>query len=119
MDRLLCVNPDPESGYIINVDTKWRSHPDCHSPREEWHQTDITQLYCLGIVRQKVYYNVIIINNNNTIPVYVHLLIARNTKSTWHSLQFGNNPNSAFYYYVLRAFEYKIHIKVLDYIIRS
>ncbi len=54
IDRLLCVNPDPEYGYIVNVDTKWLSHPDCNLPREEWGITDVTHLYCLGIVRRKM-----------------------------------------------------------------
>ena len=41
------------SEYIINIDTKWRSHPDPHTvPREEWHNHNaVRDLYCLGIVK--------------------------------------------------------------------
>ena len=48
-ERLL-VNRD---GFIINIDTKWRSHPCPHStPRDEWRGHPSTaDLYCLGIAR--------------------------------------------------------------------
>lgn len=41
--------------FIINIDTKWRSHPDAFkTPREEWYQHESTiDLYCLGIIKQK------------------------------------------------------------------
>lgn len=50
-ERLL-VN-DPE--FIINIDTKWRSHPDPFKvPKEEWHGHKCAEdLYCLGIVKAK------------------------------------------------------------------
>ena len=39
--------------FLMNVDTKWATHPDCNSsPREEWHGHPSTdELYCLAIVR--------------------------------------------------------------------
>lgn len=51
-ERLLLDTPD----YILNVDTKWRSHPDCHAvPKDEWKTHDpkaLDDLYCLVIVKQ-------------------------------------------------------------------
>jgi len=39
--------------YIVNIDTKWRSHPDPRTvPREEWlHHPSTADLYCLGIFK--------------------------------------------------------------------
>ena len=50
-ERLL-VNND---SFIINIDTKWRSHPDAlKTPREEWYKHDsVGDLYCLGITKVK------------------------------------------------------------------
>lgn len=50
-ERLL-VNDDE---FIVNIDTKWRSHPNpLTTPREEWHgHSSIVDLYCLGIVKTK------------------------------------------------------------------
>lgn len=50
-ERLL-VNND---SFIINIDTKWRSHPDAFkTPREEWYQHKaVEDLYCLGITKVK------------------------------------------------------------------
>lgn len=50
-ERLL-VNDEK---FIVNIDTKWRSHPDCFKvPRKDWmnHESTI-DLYCLGIVKDK------------------------------------------------------------------
>jgi m7GpppX diphosphatase len=43
------------SEFIVNIDTKWRSHPPpLSTPREEWHgHSSVADLYCLGIVKQK------------------------------------------------------------------
>ena len=48
-ERLL-VNHDD---FIINIDTKWRSHPDpLTTPRDEWRDHPSTSdLYCLGIAK--------------------------------------------------------------------
>ena len=50
-ERLLL---DHES-FIINIDTKWRSHPDAFkTPRDEWYQHEsVVDLYCLGIIKQE------------------------------------------------------------------
>eukprot|EP01043_Picozoa_sp_COSAG02_P008293 COSAG02_NODE_263_length_26627_cov_47.198168_2_plen_607_part_00 len=42
-----------DDNFLMSVDTKWATHPDCNStPREEWHGHSSTeQLYCLAIVR--------------------------------------------------------------------
>ena len=50
-ERLL-VNTD---AFIINIDTKWRSHPDTFTtPRKEWYQhKSVEDLYCLGIIKQR------------------------------------------------------------------
>jgi m7GpppX diphosphatase len=54
-ERLLADDPDPITGFIINIDTKWRSHPNPQEvPRETWKDcTNVDELYCLGIVRQR------------------------------------------------------------------
>lgn len=41
-------------GWILNIDTKWRSHPDALIvPREEWYKHESTvDLYCLGILKR-------------------------------------------------------------------
>lgn len=48
-ERLLLENAD----FILNVDTKWRSHPDANTvPRSQWHgHESIADLYCLAIVK--------------------------------------------------------------------
>jgi len=48
-ERLLLDTED----FILNVDTKWRSHPDAKTvPREEWYgHKSIEDLYCLAIVK--------------------------------------------------------------------
>lgn len=40
--------------WILNIDTKWRSHPDALTvPREQWYKHQSTaDLYCLGILKQ-------------------------------------------------------------------
>jgi m7GpppX diphosphatase len=50
-ERLLVNSPL----FIINIDTKWRSHPPpLTTPREEWYgHKSLSDLYCLGIVKQK------------------------------------------------------------------
>ena len=49
VERLLFSNDD----YIINIDTKWRSHPDAKTvPREAWYEhKSVEDLYCLAIVK--------------------------------------------------------------------
>jgi m7GpppX diphosphatase len=41
--------------WILNVDTKWRTHPDALTvPRSEWFRHEsIVDLYCLGIIKPK------------------------------------------------------------------
>jgi m7GpppX diphosphatase len=48
-ERLLLDTND----YILNIDTKWRSHPDPHTvPRPNWlDHTAVSDLYCLAIVK--------------------------------------------------------------------
>lgn len=44
-----------ERGFILNIDTKWRTHPDVSTvPKEEWlGHPSVTELYCLGICHQR------------------------------------------------------------------
>lgn len=39
----------------MNVDTKWRTHPDVQTvPREQWRDhPSVTDLYCLGICHRR------------------------------------------------------------------
>jgi m7GpppX diphosphatase len=48
-ERLLLDQED----FILNVDTKWRSHPDANAvPRSEWYgHESVVDLYCLAIVK--------------------------------------------------------------------
>jgi m7GpppX diphosphatase len=50
-ERLLVDHDD----FIINVDTKWRSHPPpLTTPREEWRgHPSTSDLYCLGITKRR------------------------------------------------------------------
>lgn len=50
-ERLL-VDTD---AFIINIDTKWRTHPDpLKIPREEWYEhKSVEDLYCLGILKEQ------------------------------------------------------------------
>ena len=50
-ERLIFSSPNDD--FIVNVDTKWRSHPDPNTtPREEWlHHSSTADLYCLGIFK--------------------------------------------------------------------
>eukprot|EP00668_Euglena_longa_P015685 GGOE01019812.1.p1 GENE.GGOE01019812.1~~GGOE01019812.1.p1 ORF type:complete len:377 (+),score=120.88 GGOE01019812.1:30-1133(+) len=54
-ERLLYHDPDPETGFVLNVDTKWQSHPDCRAvPRDQWHQhPSVKWLYCLAICNRR------------------------------------------------------------------
>jgi len=65
-ERLL-VNTDT---FIINIDTKWRSHPDAFkTPREEWYQHKcVEDLYCLGIIKQRNITTVRDLNQNH-VPI--------------------------------------------------
>lgn len=50
-ERLLINHDD----FIINIDTKWKSHPDPFviSDKKDWYQHKATEdLYCLGIMKQ-------------------------------------------------------------------
>ncbi|CAN0148767.1 unnamed protein product, partial [Hapterophycus canaliculatus] len=44
-----------EYGFLLNVDTKWRTHPDVSAvPREEWHgHPSVAELYCLAICHRR------------------------------------------------------------------
>ena len=48
-ERLLLDSED----YVLNIDTKWRSHPDANNvPRAEWYEhKSVVDLYCLAIVK--------------------------------------------------------------------
>jgi m7GpppX diphosphatase len=48
-ERLILDRDD----FLVNIDTKWRSHPDPNTtPREEWlHHPSTVDLYCLGIIK--------------------------------------------------------------------
>jgi hypothetical protein len=36
-ERILYSDEDPEHGFILNVDTKWKAHPNClEVPRDQW-----------------------------------------------------------------------------------
>jgi len=50
-ERLLVNNLQ----FLVNIDTKWRSHPPpLSTPREEWYNhPSVEDLYCLGIVKEK------------------------------------------------------------------
>ena len=49
-ERLLLDSAD---GFVLNVDTKWRSHQDAMTvPRSDWYQhPSVEDLYCLAIVK--------------------------------------------------------------------
>ena len=44
-----------ENGFILNIDTKWRTHPDVSTvPKEEWlGHPSVAELYCLGICHER------------------------------------------------------------------
>ena len=53
-ERTLYHDLDQESGFLLNVDPKWRTHPDCHSPRQTWHQHScVKDLYCLAMCNRR------------------------------------------------------------------
>ncbi|CAM9160252.1 unnamed protein product [Scytosiphon promiscuus] len=54
-DRVLYEDEDPEYGFLLNVDTKWRTHPDVSSvPRQQWHEhPSVAELYCLAICHRR------------------------------------------------------------------
>jgi m7GpppX diphosphatase len=36
-ERILYTDEDPINGFLLNVDTKWRSHPNCEKvPKDQW-----------------------------------------------------------------------------------
>ena len=50
---MLFNDPSAHDGFLLNVDTKWKSHPDCNVPpeaRRAWHgHAAVRDLYCLAI----------------------------------------------------------------------
>lgn len=44
-----------EHGFLMNIDTKWRTHPDVSTvPIDDWHShPSVTDLYCLSICHQR------------------------------------------------------------------
>jgi len=54
-ERMLYNDTDARSGFLLNVDTKWKSHPDCHaSDRASWRGHDaVKDLYCLAICHRR------------------------------------------------------------------
>jgi len=56
-ERLLFNDPDEERGFLLNVDTKWKTHPPCVSDpaaRASWHgHAAIGDLYCLAICHRR------------------------------------------------------------------
>ena len=53
VERALHVDPHPTEGFLLNIDTKWATHPDPETtPREQWKGHEcVAELYVLGIVR--------------------------------------------------------------------
>lgn len=59
-ERLLFNDPDEDRGFLLNIDTKWKSHPDCHAAaadpaaRAAWRGHPATKdLYCLAICHRR------------------------------------------------------------------
>ncbi|CAM9675794.1 unnamed protein product [Ectocarpus sp. 4 AP-2014] len=54
-ERVLYEDEDPEHGFLLNIDTKWRTHPDISTvPRHEWEgHPSVGDLYCLAISHQR------------------------------------------------------------------
>lgn len=54
-ERVLYEDGDQENGFLMNVDTKWRTHPDVTTvPRDEWHgHSSVADLYCLAICHKR------------------------------------------------------------------
>lgn len=52
-ERVLFNDPNEADGFLLNVDTKWKSHPPCvedAAARATWHGHDaVRDLYCLAI----------------------------------------------------------------------
>ena len=52
-ERVLFNDKSWEDGFLLNVDTKWKSHPDCHvslDARKAWKgHAAVRDLYCLAI----------------------------------------------------------------------
>ncbi|CAM9304297.1 unnamed protein product [Ascophyllum nodosum] len=53
-ERILYAD-DQENGFLMTVDTKWRTHPDVSSvPRAEWFgHSSVADLYCLAICHKR------------------------------------------------------------------
>ena len=56
-ERVLFNDPNPETGFLLNVDTKWKSHPRCveaAEARATWkHHESVKDLYCLAICHRR------------------------------------------------------------------
>lgn len=56
-ERVLFNDPDPSTGFLLNVDTKWKSHPLCTTDaaaRATWRgHESVRDLYCLAIVHRR------------------------------------------------------------------
>ena len=54
-ERILYRDTDNDTGFVLSIDSKWKSHPDCKNiPRCEWNgHESVNTLYCLAIVNRK------------------------------------------------------------------
>ena len=56
-ERLLFNDSDTERGFLLNIDTKWKSHPPCvseESARVAWRcHASVQDLYCLAICHRR------------------------------------------------------------------
>ena len=60
-ERMLFNDSDADRGFLLNVDTKWKSHPDCHAADADaraggaWRAHEaVRDLYCLAICHRWV-----------------------------------------------------------------
>ena len=57
MQRVLFNDPNEENGFLLSVDTKWKSHPPCvvdADARDAWRGHDaVRDLYCLAICHRR------------------------------------------------------------------
>jgi m7GpppX diphosphatase len=102
-------NTDEHGGWILNIDTKWKSHPDPFTvPRSEWFGHGCTSdLYCLAIVKLADMASLRDVRSK-----HVPLLKAIKNKGT-HVIKtvYGVPPNKVrvFVHYVPQFFHFHVH----------
>jgi len=103
-----------EQDFILNVDTKWRSHPNCNEvPRSEWYNHPSTEdLYCLAIASDSSIRSIRDLGRHN-VPMLQSIL--SKGRATIEEV-YGVQPDQlrVFVHYQPQFYHFHVHFTRLD-----